>query len=288
MLKTRIIGVLVVRNGVVVQSIGFKNYLPVGRPSIAVEYLNKWGIDEIALSDISATPNGNSPDYQKLKEYSKYCHVPLSVGGGIKKLQDIEKLIRSGADKVIINSAFYENPQLVTEGSEEFGDQCIIVSLDAHKENGKYEVFTESGENPTGKTPAELAKLAEDCGAGEILLNSIDHDGMKDGYDLALLETVRDAVNIPVIICGGAGCPQHLFDAIKRKVSAVAAANFFHFTEHSVILAKTFLTMKNSNVRLDTYAEYQENQIGPDGRVIKMDDKILEKLRFEYVPEEII
>lgn len=288
MLKTRIIGVLVIKDGIVVQSIGFNKYLPVGKPEIAVEYFNKWGIDEIAILDISATPAGRAPEYQKLKHYSRYCHVPLAVGGGISKLEDIENLVRSGADKVIINSAFHDNHKLIKQGSEEFGNQCMIVSIDATVKKGKYTVCTHSGTVDTGLSPAEVAVRVEDNGAGEIFLNSIDNDGMKCGYDLRLLESVIDAVEIPVIICGGACSPEHLMKGIYSGASAVAVANFFHFTEHSIILQKTLLKIKNAGVRLDTYAEYENIQLGEDGRCVKMPDKQLESLRFTYIPEEKI
>jgi len=289
MLKIRVIGVLILKNELVVQSIGFKRYLPVGRPDIAVEYLNKWGIDEIAILDITSGPAGTSPAYWKLKEYSKCCHVPLSVGGGVKTLSDIESLIRSGADKVIINTAFHKTPDLITRGAEKFGNQCMVVSIDACR-TGKdsYEVYIASGQTNTGKTPVETAIEAQKAGAGEILLNSIDNDGMKKGYDSALLHSVVKAVDIPVIICGGAHLPIHMIEGIRHGASAVAAANFFHYTEHSVMMHKTVIKSNGFDIRTDTYAGYRMDQVGCDGRNRKMNDCMLEELRFEYVPEERI
>ena len=289
MLKVRLIGVVIIRDGLVVQSIGYKKYLPVGRPEIAIEYLSRWDIDEILLLDISASLNNTPPDHSKLKSYSARCHVPLAVGGGIKNISHIEKLIRSGADKVVINSAFFDNPSLVSAGAKEFGSQCIITSLDARKNNFcGYDVVTHSGRKITGLSPVEAAKKALDHGTGEILLTSVDNDGMKCGYDLKLLEAVINDVKTPVIICGGASCPEHLDAAVESGASAVAAANFFHFTEHSVILNKSWLNKRNSNIRSESPAKYTEDQIGIDGRVIKLDDAVLDRLRFEYIPEEKI
>ncbi len=288
MLKTRIIGVVLIKEGLVVQSIGFARYLPVGSPTIAIEYLNRWGIDEIVLLDMTATTSNRPPQDRNLKEHCKFCHVPLAVGGGIRTIDDMSALIRGGADKVVINSTFPDNPSIVSKGAEKFGDQCIIVSIDARKIDGKYMAFTHSGAKTTGKTVVETAKLAEENGAGEVFLNSIDNDGMKTGFDLELAEAVRAAVDIPIIICGGAGIPSHFAQAAATGVSGVAAANFFHYTEHSVITAKTHIVDTVGNVRLDTYAEYTPSQIGDDGRLLKLPDNVLESLRFEYIPEEVI
>lgn len=289
MLKTRIVGVLVVKNGIVVQSVGFNEYIPVGLPTIAVEYLNRWGIDEIALVDIDATPETRGPFAERINEYSKHCQVPLAVGGGITTVEHMKQIVHAGADKIIINTAAVKNPKLISEGAWLFGNQCIVVSLDVFKHNsGKYEVFTNSGRTSSGKNPVELAKTAEEHGAGEILLNSINRDGSKIGYDLNLIEQVVKAVSIPVIICGGVSHPQHFLAAMEYDVSAVAAANFFHYTEHSVVAVKQFLKAARANVRLDSYATYDNFDFDQLGRVMKLADPILEKLRFEYIPEEVI
>ena len=289
MLKTRVIGVLVVREGIVVQSINFKQYLPVGKPSIAVDYLNRWGIDEIIFLDIEATRQNRDPQFELIKMVSGCCHVPLSVGGGISKVEDIQQLIHSGADKVVLNTAAVENPKLITDGAELFGNQCIVVSIDAREVSpGKYEVFTDSGQNPTGITPVEMAKQAEDCGAGEIFLNSIDRDGSKEGYDFDLILPVVKSVNIPIIVCGGANHPQHFTEALKTDVSGVAAANYFHYTEHSPIVLKSCLKSEKAGIRLDSYATYEGFDFDHLGRAAKKDDSVLDKMRFEYIPEEII
>lgn len=278
-----------VKGGIVVQSIGFRKYLPVGSPSIAVEYLNKWGIDEISLLDIDATPNNRGPLVAKVNEYSRYCHVPFAVGGGIRNVDDIKQVMHAGADKIIINTAAVRNPKIITDGASLFGNQCIVVSLDAKKlNNGRYEVFVNSGMVATGCEPVDLAKKAEKYGAGEILLNSIDRDGSKLGYDLDLIQQVVDAVNIPVVVCGGVSHPKHFQQAMGLEVSAVAAANFFHYSEHSVIAVKSYLGDAHAGVRLDSYATYNNYKFDHMGRAAKLDDSILEKLRFEYIPEEII
>ncbi len=282
------IGVLVVKDGVVVQSVNFKRYLPVGKPAVAVEYLNRWGIDEIVLLDVDATVHARTPYSSLIEESAEFCHVPLAFGGGISTVSDIEMIIRAGADKVAINSSFFKNPKLVSEGANVFGSQCILVSIDVRKNTqGDFEAYTHSGTKATGLSAAAAAVLAQDSGAGEILVNSIDRDGAKNGYDLELIRDVTKAVSIPVIACGGVGKPSHFHEAAPLEVSALAAANFFHFTEHSVITAKQFL--KNTvNIRLDTYAQYNDMEFDRLERVAKMSDDSLEKLRFEYIPEEVI
>lgn len=289
MLKTRMIGVLVVKQGLVVQSLNFRSYLPVGIPPIALEYLDRWGIDEIVMVDIDATPSGRLPDFQKIKEYCKHALVPLTVGGGITQVADMIKIIQSGADKVVINSAAVANPALITEGVRLFGNQCLIVCLDVRAVGpGQYEAFTHSGTRPTGLDPVTLAKRAEEYGAGELLLNSIDRDGSKRGYDLELIRQVLGAIEIPLIVLGGVNHPRHFQEAIELGVSAVAAANFFHYTEHSVIAAKSYLLKRQAEIRLDSYANYDGHGFDQIGRVAKLDDAILEKFRFEYFPEEVI
>lgn len=289
MLKTRVISVLVVKNDIVVQSINFRRYLPVGVPSIAVEYLNRWGIDEIMLLDIHATLENRQPKFDKIAEYSRYAQVPFAVGGGVTDIRDIERIIRSGADKVVLNTAAVSNPSLITEGARHYGNQCMVVSIDArYVEPGRYQVFTHSGRRPTSYSPDEFARIAEQHGAGEILLTSIDRDGSKQGYDLELVTLVVNAVRLPVIVCGGVGRPEHLLEGIRIGASAVAAANFFHYTEHSVAVTKHFLKARGTEVRLDTLITYDGFEFDGDGRTAKTDDAVLEKLRFEYISEEVI
>ncbi len=290
MLKPRLIACLPMKNNIVVQSIGFQKYLPVGDPAIAIEFLNQWGIDEIILLDIDATREKRGPNFELVKRISRKCFVPLTVGGGIRTLEDIRKLIRYGADKVSLNSAAVENPELVSRAAAVFGNQCIIVSLDVGRgSTGKQEVFIRGGTTATGVDPREMALRMEHGGAGEIFLTSMERDGTGQGYDLELIQRVSDGVNVPVIACGGVGHPQHFIDGfLLGKATACAAGNFFHFTEHSPITTKSFLLQKGINIRLDTNAHYNDSNFDMQGRIAKKDDSYLEKIRFEYFPQEVI
>jgi cyclase len=288
-LKQRIVGVIVVRQGWAVQSIGFQRYWPVGRPEIAVEYLNRWGIDEIVLLDIDATLQGRKPNFEAVRRYAQLGQVPLTVGGGISELSDVEQLIRAGADKVALNWSALNQPALITEGASRLGNQCMVASLDARRgPDGRHEVFARGGRVATGLTPAEAARRVHAAGAGEILINSIDRDGSRLGYDLELIRSVQEAVDIPVVACGGVGEPGHLLEGLRLGVSGVAAANFWHYTEHSVIVAKRFLLARNAPVRLDSYANYTGSEFAEWGRVARRSDEVLDGLRFDYIPEEII
>jgi cyclase len=287
-LRVRIVGVVIVRGGWTVQSIGFRRYLPVGRPEIAVEYLNRWGIDEIILLDIDATANGRSPDIAAVERYARIVQVPLAVGGGIRTLNDVERLVRAGADKVILNHAAVHRPTLLTEASHVFGRQCIIASIDARRVGDRYEAFTSGGREPTGLTAEEWAVRCRDLGAGEIFLASIDRDGAQSGFDTELAARVVRAVNVPVVICGGAGHPDHFAEAAATGVSGVAAGNMLHFTEHSVIVIKRHLTDIGLPVRLDSYTDYAGFRIDARGRIARQSDDYLDRIRFEYIPEEVI
>jgi imidazole glycerol-phosphate synthase subunit HisF len=291
MLKKRIIAVLPIKNGIVVQSIGFNRYLPVGKPKIAVEYLNSWGADEIILVDLDASKEKRSILVELVREVSQFTQVPLAVGGGIQNIEQMKVLLAAGADKIIINTSAIENSKLISEGSEIFGNQCLVVSLDAKKTlSGEYEVYKSSGRIPTGKSVVTTAQETEKLGAGEIFVNSIEHDGSKKGYDLALAQLAAGSVDIPVIICGGVGSPRHFVEGLKvPNISAVAAGNFFHFQEHSVIAAKRYvLNSIPKTLRLDTYAQYKENPFDESGRLLKKNELELEKLFYEFHPKEVI
>lgn len=290
MLKRRIIANLVVRDGIVVQSIGFRRYLPVGKPEIAVEFLNAWGIDEIIIADISAGAERRGPNLQVISSLSKKCFVPVTVAGGIRSVEMMRQLVRCGADKIAINTAAVENPALIAAGAKVLGSQCIVVSIDVRKNGeGKYEVFTRGGRRATGLNPVEFAQTCEQLGAGEIIINSIDHDGSKKGYDLSLIASVSDAVSIPVIALGGAGHHQHFVDVLTTgRATAAAAGNFFHFCEQSVVLTKEFLTRNQVNVRHDAYAQYADFLFDSDGRIKRKSDDELQRLRFTFLPKEVI
>ena len=261
MLKYRLIPVVLLRNGVMVQSKGFKRYQLLGNPTTIVERISAWASDELVYLDISQQGsydlgrddlNAENRDdiLDILGDVSRKCFVPLTFGGGIRELADVAERVRNGADKVTINTQALETPDFIDSSSKEFGAQCIVVSIDAQRTGDEWAVFSRGGRQPTGRAPSEWASEAEGRGAGEIFLNSIDRDGAGDGYDVALIRSVVDAVSIPVIACGGVGEWTHLAEGVtKAGASAVAAANIFNYTENSVYKAKAFLYEEGLNFR---------------------------------------
>ncbi len=236
----RLIGCLFLKGGRVVQSIGFRRYLPVGRPEIAARYLNSWGIDELALIDMDARREGRLIALDIVERVSDNIFVPLTVGGGIVSTADIRSLLSVGADKVVANRAFFDDRKLVRDAAEMFGNQCVVASVDARRNSaGGYEVMLDNATTGTGVTPWDMARALEQAGAGEILLNAVDCDGARTGYDLALGRRVVAATSLPVIGLGGAGHPDHVRSALE-VYAAAAAANFWHYTEHSVAIVKAF------------------------------------------------
>src|SRR3990167_6936417 len=290
MLKKRLTAILVIRDGIVVQSIGFSKYLPVGKAQIAVEFLNSWGIDEIIYLDISATPKDQGPDFLKIQSVSKKCFVPLVVGGGISSVGDMQKLVKFGADKIAINSAALKDPLLIKKGASILGNQCIVASIDVKLDKDKkYYVFSNFGIDIPEKDPVKWAKTLASLGAGEILLNCVDRNGSKVGYDINMVRMIVEAVDIPVIACGGAGHPQDFVDVMTQgRANCAAAGNFFHFTEHSVINAKAYLQKKGIDIRFDTQAHYMDFEFDDGGRIAKRPDRYLAEQRFKYYPPEII
>lgn len=290
MLKKRLIAVLPIREQLLVQSICFERFLPVGDPLIAVDYLNRWGIDELVVVDIRATVEGRNFDLDLIRSIAQRSLVPLTIGGGIASTNQMREIIKAGADKICINSAAFLTPQLIRNGAEIFGSQAIVVALDIRKDgDGSYQVFTRSGENATNLEVTRAAKLAEEFGAGEIFLQNIDRDGTKQGYDIALAEKVAKAVKIPVILCGGVGHSGHLLEGLHISgIDAVCAGNFFHYTEQSVIVAKAFLQSRGIEMRLDTQCCYEGFQFDEQGRVLKKEDQALLQLRFQHVEDERI
>lgn len=288
MLTTRIIGVVNIMDGIVVQSVNFLKYLPIGKPNIAVNFLNKWGIDEIIIQDIKASVNLECQLYKYLPKYVQNCQVPIAAGGGIKTLNDVENLIRNGADKVIINSAAHSNPEVINEGAKEFGDQAIVISIDVKKLDDSYVIFTNSGTKRINLNLIDYINMVEDFGIGEIILNSIDRNGTKQGYDLDLLELVYNNTSLPLIGNGGVSRARHFNEAMPLRLSGLAAGNFFHYTEHSVLTIKSYLKKQKNNIRVDSYANYLNSKFSLDERVLVPDDKTLENLKFNFIPEEKI
>lgn len=231
MLKTRVIPCLLLKNAGLVKTIKFKDPKYLGDPINTVKIFNDSGVDELTFLDITATNESRSPDFKLLSDIASECFMPLGYGGAIRSIANIEELLNIGIEKAIINSYAVENPEFISEAAEKFGSSTIVVSIDVKRSLfGKYEVYTRSGKNSTKLDPVEFAKKMEDNGAGELLLNSIDRDGMMKGYDLELLEKVSKAVSIPVIACGGAGNLKDFSEAVKNThISAVAAGSLFVF-----------------------------------------------------------
>jgi len=251
MLKVRIIPTLLWKNLGLVKGIAFDSWRRVGTIMPAVKVYNTRQVDELIVVDISATSEGRLPDFEEVREFSAECFVPLTVGGGIRNIEDIKQLLRAGADKVSINTAAFERPELVSEAAERFGSQCVVVSIDARKNpGGGYTCMSRSGTLDTGREPGEWAEEMERRGAGEILITSVDRDGTMEGYDLELIRLITSRVGIPVIASGGAGNYEHLFEALDTgKAAAVAAASIFHFTEQTPLEAKNYLSTRGIPVR---------------------------------------
>jgi cyclase len=251
MLKNRIIPCLDVKNGRVVKGINFVDLKDAGDPVEQAKIYSDGGADEICFLDITASNENRDNIYEVVERTSKKCFVPLTVGGGVRGVNDINKLLNCGADKVSINTAAVHNPEIIIESSKKFGSQCIVVAIDAKKKNDKWEVFTHGGRNNTKIDALEFAKKMEDSGAGEILITSMDRDGTQVGYDIDLMLKISSKVNIPVIASGGVGNLDHLVDGIKfGGASAVLAASIFHYGKHSVKEAKEYLDSKGIPVRI--------------------------------------
>ena len=251
MLKNRIIPCLDVKNGRVVKGINFVDLKDAGDPVEQAKIYSDSGADEICFLDITASNENRDTIYDVVERTSKKCFVPLTVGGGIKNVDDISKLLNCGADKVSINTAAVQNSELIVESSRKFGSQCIVVAIDAKKNNNKWEIFTHGGRNKTGIDAIEFAKKMEDCGAGELLVTSMDRDGTQIGYDIELMSNISSKINIPIIASGGVGNLDHLVEGIKLgNASAVLAASIFHYGTYSIMQAKEYLDLKGIPVRI--------------------------------------
>ena len=252
MLKNRIIPCLDVSNGRVVKGINFIDLKDAGDPVEQAEYYDKCGADEICFLDITATHENRNTIIDIVNRTAEKCFVPLTVGGGIKSIQNISDLLLAGADKVSINSAAVNDIRFVKEASKKFGTQCMVVAIDAKKvSDNKWEIFTHGGRNKTGIDAVDFAVKAEKNGAGEILLTSMDKDGTKSGYDIDLLKNVTSKLSIPTIASGGAGNLEHLYEGIiKGGVNAVLAASIFHYGEFTIQKAKEYLASKDVPVRI--------------------------------------
>ncbi len=250
MLSKRIIPCLDVKDGRVVKGINYLNLVDAGNPVEIAKLYNDEGADELVFLDITASSDKRKTVVDMVKKVAETIFIPFTVGGGIKTIEDIKSIIRAGADKVAINTSAVKTPELITEGAKVFGNQCIVVAIDA-KYNGEFwEVYLHGGRTATGINAVEWAKKVEKLGAGEILLTSMDRDGSKIGYDLELTRAVSESLNIPVIASGGVGNLEHLYEGFtKGKADAALAASIFHFKEYTIKEAKDYLAKKGVEIR---------------------------------------
>lgn len=250
-LTTRIIPCLDVKNGRVVKGINFLDLIDAGDPVESAKAYDAQGADELCFLDITASSDGRATLYDVVQRTAEQVFMPLTVGGGVRSVDDIRKLLLCGADKVSMNSSAVERPALIKEGAEKFGSQCIVVAIDARKNaEGSFDVFVKGGRENTGRDAIKWAQEVASLGAGEILLTSMDKDGTKSGFDIELTRAIADAVNIPVIASGGVDTLDHLVDGVtKGHASAVLAASIFHFGTFTIAQAKQHLAKAGVAVR---------------------------------------
>ena len=254
-LARRIIPCLDVDQGRVVKGVRFVDIRDAGDPVEIARRYDEQGADEIAFLDITASHEGRDTTLRTVERMASEVFIPLTVGGGVRELADIRNLLNAGADKVSINTAAIQRPEFVREAAERFGTQCIVVAIDAKQVSGRgaplrWEIFTHGGRRPTGLDALDWAARMVDCGAGEILLTSMDRDGTRDGFDIALTRAISETVTVPVIASGGVGTLQHLVDGIvEGHADAVLAASIFHFGEYTIGEAKAFMASVGVEVR---------------------------------------
>ena len=252
MLTKRVIPCLDVKDGRVVKGVQFLHLRDAGDPVAAAQAYDQQGADELVFLDITASHEGRAIMLDVVRRTAEGIYMPLTVGGGIREIDDIRALLRAGADKLSLNTAAQARPELVREAAERFGSQCIVVAIDAKRENGHWGVYSHGGRRPTGLDALAWAQEVEQSGAGEILLTSMDRDGTQDGYDLALTRAISEAVGIPVIASGGVGTLSHLYEGLTAgKADAVLAASIFHFGRYTVREAKAYLKDQGVPVRLE-------------------------------------
>ena len=249
MIRTRIIPILLLSGNSVVKTIKFKEPRMVGDAITNVKVFSSRMADEMVIVDTEATEKGRI-NYNLIKSLAKSCVMPLSIGGGVRSIEDADKLFRSGADKIVINSEFYSNPALLTQISDKYGVQSVVFSLDVKKIDGKYSSLSHSGSRVRDTSALDAAKRATQAGAGEIIVNSIDLDGTMEGYDLELIELIADNVEVPVVAAGGCGGKEDCVSAVKTGASAVAAGSVFYWIGESIITIKEHMNTNGIHVRI--------------------------------------
>lgn len=252
MLAKRIIPCLDVKDGRVVKGVQFTGLRDAGDPVELARKYSEEGADELVFLDISASHEGRRTMVEVIEQTASHITIPFTVGGGVNSVEDMKRILRAGADKISINTSAVQRPELIREGAAVFGSQCVVVAIDARRqENGRWEVYTHGGRRGTGRDVIEWAQEAEALGAGEILLTSMDHDGEKNGYGIELTRAVSEAVRIPVIASGGAGAVEHFAEVLTEgKADAALAASLFHYGESSIAAVKRYLKQQGVEVRL--------------------------------------
>lgn len=248
MLKHRIIPCVLLKDWQLVKSIQFDSYRTIGNPTSTVRVYNSRNVDELIVLDIDASTNKEKINLEVIEDMAEECYMPLTIGGGIKSIDDIRAILNAGADKVAINTKAIEEPSFITQAASIFGSQCIVVSIDVVKEERGYKLYNKNL-GPLDLDPLAFAKRCEDMGAGEILLTSIDHEGLQRGYDIDLLKSFCQELTIPLILNGGAATPEHCAEAIRNGADAVAAASIFHFTQFTPNMIKEHLKHQGIPVR---------------------------------------
>lgn len=288
MLKKRIIAAIFVRNGLAVQSIGFKKYLPVGKPEISAAAFSAWGADEILLVDISASLDQRLISLDVVARVANECNIPLTVGGGIKTLDEVGLLLDTGADKVLLNTANIDANGCLESGKKIYGRQCMVVGIDYVQLNNDYYVYDFRSREVSKTLLTDAISEAIARGAGELFLNDVDRDGTGIGYDLNAISLATSVSTVPIIWCGGAGKPADFIAAFEiGNLSALSAGNIFHFSEHSVNIIKSYTGTKIS-LRQDTQANYNSIPLSSDGRILKQDEDLLQSLLYEKLEIEVI
>ncbi len=289
MLKRRVAAALLVSRGLVVQSLGFSRRLPVGRPEIAAEFLDRWGVDELVLLDLDASREGRHVSTELVARVAAASNVPLAVGGGIRELAEVDALLRAGADKVCVNHAARERPELITEIARRFGDQCVVAAVDVARVDGAHAVWCHVRRRALDVDLAAHLRALAALGAGEILVQATHEDGSGRGFDVALAQEASAAVGVPVLVLGGAGRASHFEEVLLQSGAACAVAgNYFHFTEHSVTTTKALAARRGLPVRVDTAARYADSAFDADGRLEKRADDALDAMLHVRIPKEII